>query len=490
MTTRDLALNLEKEKLVRFGTFVLKSGKVSPFYIDLRDTVSKPDLFRNMTDLLLEKIRGLDFDVVTGIPYTALPYAAVVAERLGKPLIYRRKEEKAYGLGGEIVGSFKPGDRCLVIDDLVTTGESKIETTRAFEAAGLRVCDFVVFIDRSLRAAEDLAARGYRLHSLVSLEEILDILTREGRIAPDQAEQARLFTRQLGDSQGDAPVHNPYAAKLAALMARKKTNLVLSLDATNCGDFFRLLESAAPEIAVVKVHVDILDDFDPSFPERLSSLAREGDFHILADRKFADIGNTVRLQYRGGIYRIARWADAVTVHMISGNGVLQGLFGEDEKAGPAPGIRRETGPRPETGTGRPAGSAFLLARMSTEGNYITESYTRRVVEAGRAHPRWVAGYIGHGDNREDLARFREKLPPGQLLLMPGVQLQAGKDGLGQRYMGLDEAVRGGADGVIVGRGIYGDADPAAAAKRYREIGWRALEARGGIRVPPPPSAGS
>jgi orotidine-5'-phosphate decarboxylase len=64
--------------------------------------------------------------------------------------------------------------------------------------------------------------------------------------------------------------------------------------------------------------------------------------------------------------------------------------------------------------------------------------------------------------------------------MPGVQLQKGKDNLGQQYMSLEEAIEGGADGVIVGRGIYGAADPLSAAKMYREKGWQTVEAvRGG-----------
>jgi uridine monophosphate synthetase len=433
--------------------------------------VSLPDLFRNMSDMLTEKIRSLEFDVISGIAYTALPYAAVVAERLGKPLIFQRKEEKSYGLGGSIVGEFKPGDRCLVIDDLVTTGESKIETAEHFEAAGLVVKDFVVFIDRSLHAAQDMEKMGYTLHSLVTLEDILDTLVNEKRITPNDRRDAVDFTKSLDSENSlESCIDNPFAMKLSALMERKKTNLILSLDATNTKDFFRLLEAAASEIAMVKVHVDILEDFDPSFPVRLSALAEEGEFYILADRKFADIGNTARLQYRGGMYRFADWADSVTVHMISGNGILDGLFGDE------PHTETAYGPKPS----RTRGSAFLLARMSSKGNLINEGYTRKVIETGRTHGQWVAGYIGHGTTVPDLRRFRDKLPKGQLLLMPGVQLQKGKDNLGQQYMSLEEAIHGGADGVIVGRGIYGAADPLAAAKMYREQGWEAVEAvRGG-----------
>jgi uridine monophosphate synthetase len=365
------------------------------------------------------------------------------------------------------VGSFQPGDTCLVIDDLVTTGESKIETAECFEEAGLVVKDFVVFIDRSLHAGVDMAKMGYTLHSLVTLDEILATLQAEGRISAADTADALAFTKSLdAENSRERYIENPFAVKLSALMHKKKTNLILSLDATNSKDFFRLLEAAATEIAMVKVHVDILEDFAPSFPVRLSSLAEEGSFYILADRKFADIGNTARQQYRGGMYRIADWADAVTAHMISGNGMLDGLFGD----GPQP-EAAVYGPKPS----RTRGSAFLLARMSSKGNLINEGYTRKVIETGRTHPEWVAGYIGHGVTEDDLARFRGKLPKGQLLLMPGVQLQTGTDNLGQQDLSLEEAVRGGADGIIVGRGIYGASDPLSAAKMYREKAWETVE---------------
>ena len=146
---RKLVLELHRIGAVKFGSFKLKSGLNSPFYIDLRMIVSFPEIVELIATLLLaDKIRGLKFDAVTGIPYTALPIASVLCAKLKIPLIYQRKEPKAYGTALSIEGVYKKGDTCLVIDD-VMTGESKIEIADAFKEAGLLVKDFVIVVDRS-----------------------------------------------------------------------------------------------------------------------------------------------------------------------------------------------------------------------------------------------------------------------------------------------------------------------------------------------------
>jgi len=90
-----LVLELHKIGSVKFGSFKLKSGLTSPFYIDLRLIVSFPEIVEMIASLLAEKIKNLKFDSITGIPYTALPIASVLSIKLNKPLIYQRKEPKA-----------------------------------------------------------------------------------------------------------------------------------------------------------------------------------------------------------------------------------------------------------------------------------------------------------------------------------------------------------------------------------------------------------
>ena len=244
-------------------------------------------------------------------------------------------------------------------------------------------------------------------------------------------------------------------------MNRKKSNLILSLDTEDADEFFQILEGCGEQIAMVKTHIDIISDFTPDFITRLRALAAEKDFLIFEDRKFADIGNTVKHQFYGGIYRIADWADCVTSHLVAGAGTVKGLFPEGTAS---------------MKSGKPQ-AAFLLARMSSKGNLITEDYSGKVIAAGKDNPELVAGYIGHGKDADDIRAFKARIPGGQLLLMPGVKLERGSDNLGQQYLTVEEAVSGGADCVIVGRGIIAADEPARTAEVYRQRAWEAYTAR-------------
>jgi len=455
MTTEQFVLELEKIGAIKFGSFTLKSGLVSPFYFDLRDMISYPEILDGVAELLAERIKDMDFDVLTGIPYTALPIASLVSTKLGKPLIYMRKEEKAYGTGNNVIGQFKKGDKCLVIDDLITTGASKIETAEGYEKEGVIVEDFVVVIDRSANGTEELAKDGYKLHSLITLDEIVELLRNKSLIAEEKVKEVEDFTKSLIKPKITKEKYiNPLTQKLMDKMVEKQSNLVLSLDVTTQTDFFDILDKCGEEIVMLKTHVDILDDYDENFVPKLQKYAKRQNFLIFEDRKFADIGNTVRHQFRNGVYKINDWAEYITVHMVAGELILKGLFeGIENRA------------------------AFVLARMSSKGNLLNETYTRKCFEAAKKNPQWVAGFIGHGKDVEDIKRFKKKFPGSELLMMPGVKLERGSDAMGQQYITVEEAVGGGADCIIVGRGVIKAKDPKKEAKIYRERAWKAYEAR-------------
>ncbi|MBT3754681.1 MAG: orotidine-5'-phosphate decarboxylase [Candidatus Cloacimonetes bacterium] len=455
MTKEQFVLELEKIGAIKFGSFTLKSGLTSPFYFDLRDMISFPFILEGIADLLVERIKDMEFDVLTGIPYTALPIASLVASKLQKPLVYMRKEEKAYGTGNNVIGKFEKGAKCLVIDDLITTGASKIETAEKYKKEGIVIKDFVVVIDRSLNGTEELAKDGYKLHSLITLDDIVQLLKDKNLITDEKVIEVEGFTASLNKPKIEkAKYVNPLTQKLLNKMKEKKSNLVLSLDVTTQKEFFEMLDKVGGEIVMLKTHVDIIDDYDENFIPKLQEYAKRQNFLIFEDRKFADIGNTVRHQFRNGVYKIADWAEYITVHMVAGEMILKGLF---------EGIESHAG--------------FVLARMSSKGNLLNETYTRKCFEAAKKNPQWVAGFIGHGNSVEDIRRFKAKFPGSELLMMPGVKKEAGSDAMGQQYITIEDAIGGGADCIIVGRGILQAEDSFEEAKLYRERAWKAYDKR-------------
>lgn len=243
-------------------------------------------------------------------------------------------------------------------------------------------------------------------------------------------------------------VHHPLARRLLLLMEEKKTNLIHNPDVTTKKEFLALVDAVGPYICALKTHVDIIVDFDWELIEQLVALAKKHNFLIIEDRKFCDIGSVVQQQYRDGVYKIVEWADIVIAHAISGNGVIEGL----------------------KQVGKPHNRALLLlAQMSSAGNLIDEKYTQRAVALAEQHTDFVVGLV---------AQERCSNDPGLLIITPGINIQQKMDGLSQQYNDPEYAIgQRGSDLIIVGRGIYGAQDPVAAARDYRDAGWRSYSNR-------------
>ncbi|KAL7424564.1 orotidine 5'-phosphate decarboxylase [Cryptotrichosporon argae] len=256
---------------------------------------------------------------------------------------------------------------------------------------------------------------------------------------------------------------NAAARRLLETMMRKRTNLCISVDVTTAAEVLDVVRIVADSVCMVKTHIDIISDFTPALTAELARLADAHDFLIFEDRKFADIGNTVALQYSSGVHAIASWSHMTNAHPLPGPGIISGL-----------------------GTvGRPLGRALLLlAEMSSKGNLATGAYTRTAVQMAREGGRdWVVGFIAMDRaHLRDATAAADEDDEDWLILTPGVGLQAKGDSLGQQYRSPHEVVHdSGCDVIIVGRGIYGvkggDDAVRQEAERYRQEGWKAYEAR-------------
>lgn len=181
-----LAEQLHRIGAVQFGTFTLKSGASSPVYCDLRLLVSDACVLAAAAEHYAALLAPLTYDRIAAIPYAGLPIGAAVSLRLNRPLIFPRKEVKSYGRGRVIEGAYAAGETAVVVDDLVSSGLSKIEAIAPLAEAGLIVRDIVVLIDRRGADATDLAAAGFRLHAAFTLPEIAAALAEHGRISPEE----------------------------------------------------------------------------------------------------------------------------------------------------------------------------------------------------------------------------------------------------------------------------------------------------------------
>lgn len=196
--SQQLATSLLQTGCVKFGQFKLKSGLISPIYMDLRQLVSHPKTLAQVAAAYAPLLDGLTFDRLAALPYAALPIGTAISLRAGLPMIYPRKEAKAYGTKADIEGAFAEGETALVIDDLTTTGDSKFEAIDKLTAVGLKVTDVVVLIDRQSGAKEAMAARGVRLHAVVTLAQLLDEYERANLVPAGQIAAARQFLKETG----------------------------------------------------------------------------------------------------------------------------------------------------------------------------------------------------------------------------------------------------------------------------------------------------
>ena len=178
----DLTVSLFKTGCIKFGDFLLASGKRSPIYIDLRRVISFPGLFRNVARAYEEIVRGIKFDLIASVPYAALPAGSVVAWQMGVSMIYPRKEVKEHGTGQAIEGSFEPGQIAVLIEDVITTGGSIVTAAEVLRQAGLDLRDVVVLVDREQGGDLKMKEIGLSLHSVLKISEIISILKKQNLI--------------------------------------------------------------------------------------------------------------------------------------------------------------------------------------------------------------------------------------------------------------------------------------------------------------------
>ena len=434
--------------IIKFGRFTLKSGIESPFYVDLRPLASDPKILKKLANYLLEMLPLDNFDLICGVPYAALPMATAMSLESYLPLIIKRKEAKQHGTKKMIEGIFTKGQNCLLVEDVITSGKSLLETIPEIESEGISVSDIVVVLDRQQGGKELLENKGFRVHTLFTISEVCTILSEEGLLDGEEIARINEFLagnvvkfekeKRLSYEQKLEQCEHSVAQKLLQIAVDKKSNLIASADVTTTKELLELAEKVGPHIVALKTHIDILLDFDPDktiLP--LKDLAAKYNFLLMEDRKFADIGNTQELQFSYGMYKISNWADFVTAQVIAGYDSLDCF--------------------------RNVGVVAILG-MSSKGTLTDQNYREEATKVAQSHPNVFGGVS------------QNKIPNELLLFTPGINLSDSGDGKGQQYNSPEHAfTQLQTDFIIVGRGIYKSEDAEKSALNYKIAGWNAYE---------------
>jgi orotate phosphoribosyltransferase len=188
----ELGKILLKTGSLRFGTFKLSSGALSPYYIDLRLIPSDPEAFRKVIGYYSSVLQGGIVErshSFAGIPTAGIAYGAVLAFNYRKPFLYVRKEAKEHGTGRRIEVRLFPGVKVLILDDVVTSGSNLVNAIDAIRTDGGIVEDAVVLLDRQQGGTGNLEKEGVKLHSYATISRICQILQDNGAIDESQYNQ-------------------------------------------------------------------------------------------------------------------------------------------------------------------------------------------------------------------------------------------------------------------------------------------------------------
>jgi len=165
-----LAKKLLEIGAIKFGRFILKSGRVSNYYVDIKYASTIPDILKIIAEIFSEKIKG--YDIMAGIELGAVPLMAATSVISGVPYIIIRKKQKEHGIRDRIIGDIRSGSKVVIVEDVTTTGGSALEVAEIISSMGALVDKVVCVVDREEGAEKNLGDRGLKLDPVLRISDI------------------------------------------------------------------------------------------------------------------------------------------------------------------------------------------------------------------------------------------------------------------------------------------------------------------------------
>jgi uridine monophosphate synthetase len=250
---------------IKEGNFKLKSGEISKYYFDMKNIISYPKLLKEIGDKMYQLI-GDDCNLLCGVPMGAIPICSYISTTYDIPMIMIRDVVKDYGTSKKIEGNYHKKNKCVIIEDVITTGSSVNKVIELLKDE-VDIVGVVVILDRQEGYSCSIPVK-----SVTTKTEIIKY-------------------------------------KLINIISKKKSRLCFSADLDDKTKLIKILEEIGDKIVICKIHYDFYQDDNSELKNKLIDLSIEKNFLLMEDRKFVDISYTVEKQYR----RYSKWIDLITV---------------------------------------------------------------------------------------------------------------------------------------------------------------------------------
>lgn len=193
-------LEIKAVQIKTEGYFTWTSGIQSPIYCDNRLTMSYPNLRKKITQSFVQRIEALDVkpDVIAGCATAGIPHAAWLASELDIPMIYVRSKPKGHGKGNQIEGDIQKHQKVLVIEDLISTGGSSLETAQVLREEGIEVVGvFAIFTYGLDTAFNRFKEENIQLETITSFDNLLDVLVTDNEITEKDRDKLLAWRNEL-----------------------------------------------------------------------------------------------------------------------------------------------------------------------------------------------------------------------------------------------------------------------------------------------------
>jgi len=348
---------ISENNIIDIGPHTLKNGDKVEYYFNTKKIYSNPTTLDYIGKIMSNTVKtyteddDIDYNHIIGVPYGALPLATLISQNLKKPLLFTRKEPKSYGTQKLIEGNYEIGDSIILVEDVITSGSSIIETIKKLENNGLIVSLVVVLFNRQTGGLLDVEEQcKVPVIEIYNIDKISKYLKNNnyinefdyGKIISSIAIEKKnhmnnlQIRKQTLDNEEkrlesiknyDYIMNNPLEKLLMGLVVKKQSALCLSLDVDKWEVGKKILNLCGEYIVMVKLHVDLFTDIIniDLFIKEIRELGRKHQFLIMEDIKLADVDKITHKKINNSFFKYHTWANYLTIHGLTSKSVVDSL---------------------------------------------------------------------------------------------------------------------------------------------------------------------